>query len=342
MKNNRGFILLLTLVMALVMLIVCFVCLKIFLAPYIAIQTDIIKKKEFYMADTAIEVIREQISNIFYDYVNSAKCWETYAGNDQKDYSADCLKQRFVVDVKESSNTIIRDINIIDKYSGKNIFDISKNLYTLPIGYSHRIQISTGNIHTYDNNTKLVQWHKPLTGMAHESEPDNKLSVEAWIEPVKITNDITILTVSRSTNSFYKYVYSGSTDNGHFMDCNVTEDGTVINGSVNNNLFLPKELQQDNNIYLYLTGNLTNDAREYIQDRITRRDFVIKANSTYAGSNIKCTMEYYFTLIALSPKLGDDGSFWNSGQAGEDMTITNIRAIYRLYFRKLNYYWTEG
>jgi len=330
MKNNKGFILILTLVMALVMLIICFVCLKIFLAPYVAIQSDIIKKKEFYMADTAIEVIREQISNIFYDYVDSTEGWEK--GTNKDLYYADCLKQRFTDDKKHFSDGEIIGSTVTKKYSG-NIFDTENFDYTLPTS-TNKLQISTANIKIWG------EWHKPSTGTYSllQETPDKNLSVKAHIEQIRITDDkiVSTTTCPSGTNDFY-YEYCENSSSGTFKIGNIT---------YYNKLFLPKELQDFNNSKLYLGHDINPESRDYIINRIRRRDFVIIATATYSGSNIECHMKYYFTLISLSPNKDDQKSFWNNGVQGapgdaDYMKITNIRPIYRLYFRKLEYDWTE-
>ena len=334
MKSNKGFILIMTLVMALVMLIICFVCLKIFLAPYVAIQSDIIKKKEFYMADTAIEIIREQISNTFFDFVGTEPGWE-HEINEAK-YFATSLKQQFDIDfnAEEEFDDDLINSDLAKKYNG-NICNTVSNDYTLPIKNKPLIIISSNNIDVWENWDK---WHhEPSTGTYYNSSAlknellDKNLSVTAFIEQIKITDDKTISTATCSGDDFF-YEYDPIT--GNFKDNGISKPA----------LFLPKELQDGDDKKLFLGhNNLSNFQTTYLVERIKRRDFVIEAVSSYYKSNIKCKMRYYFTLISLSPKEGDHISYWNRGVIGhgDDGTLTNIRVIYRFYFRKLEYEWTE-
>jgi len=327
-KKNKGFILIMTLVMAMVMLIICFVCLKIFLAPYVAIQSDIIKKKEFYMADTAIEVIREQISNIFYIHQPSEEGWENlnkkYAklNNTNEDYpykrtylqSEENLKKDIdalhdgsqEVYTQTLDESIEEDKIFIAKYSGDLFCKDNKN--TLP-SVSDPIKIIPGS--------EIKKWNKEWKWGGINTKPsvginstevfsdnnfDNDLEAWAWIKQVKINNDVKISTENTNSGDFYNY-----TD--------------IIN---NTNLFLPKELQGDNS--KNIIGN-DSDVKKHIR----RRDYVIIATATHKKSYIKFRMEYYFSLISYSPIADDIYSDWDG----------SLVPRYRLYFRKLNYYWTE-
>ena len=356
-NKDKGFILIMTLIMALVMLIVCFVCLKIFLAPYVAIQNDIIKKKEFYMADTAIEVIREQISNIFYDYVDSTRGWEKLEEND---YYIECLKAKFFEDkakiqanedaghYKGVNGDLLRDseedTNFIAKYNG-NLYNTGDNFKTtLPTSsitvnnsISKPIECNDITINTWD----LEDWGKwgqrPLQGVGvnffNADIIDTNVHIEkAYIQPVLI-DDVTLSTKAFSGDNVIEGVGSGSTPH-FFKNSDYTPDAE-------NKFFLPKELQKNESLDLQQSCGF--EERKFIKKHIKRRDYVIVAISTYTGSNIKFTMEYYFSLISLSPKEGDHLTFWGSGKdktAG--LRIDELRPMYRLYFRKLNYRWEEN
>ncbi|WP_413853793.1 hypothetical protein, partial [Candidatus Ruminimicrobium bovinum] len=283
-KQNKGFILVMTLVMAVIMLVIAFVCLKIFLAPYIAIQSDIIKKKEFYMADTAIEVVREQISNICYQVVTSKERWELL---DPK-YNVHCLKTEFIGEKKIedgdrykilhqnnknynkpglsllNDNIMPGSNNLVEKYSGDLFNATVKN--TLPLisgsGQHKPLIIKVSNIEQWND----WSWYnkKPLGGIEYKNNIyDNKVSATVGIE--------------------FENMFSYS--------------------DIENNKDWPKELQKDGNdsfraslSWDYITQN----------NRIKRRDYVIIATATYTGSDIECHMKYYFSLISVSPQMGDD------------------------------------
>lgn len=353
-KNNKGFILVMTLVMALIMLVIAFVCLKIFLAPYIAIQNDIIKKKEFYMADTAIEVIREQISNVFYnpDVGSDGKSirWE----NLSEEYTIKSLRDSYYDDKKiitffnSEDNTI--NGNFIEKYSGQFLNNNYLNS-SLP-DKDHSVTISStkpDKDHSATISSWPVNWwtfmdKPPLRGRVYNGDYiDKKLTVTAYIEPVKITDDIKFSTETANEGFYYKY------KNGKFV-----EEGHETEADINNsNRFLPKELQNlNNNRFLWNSSSISADIeRTIIEERIKRRDFVIVAVSTYTGSNIKCEMKYYFSLISFSFKDEDAGIFpkdfngeWNEkGLTNDNISddFKQLKPVYRLYFRKLEYHWTE-
>ena len=328
-KNNNGFILVMTLVMALVMLAVGFVCLKIFLAPYVAIQNDIIKKKEFYMADTAIEVIREQISNIFYNYVDSRETWDMV---DKDKYYRTTLGEDYLKDETELFTSgknshgvdkdLLNDADFIEKYSGK-ILNNDELKNTLPYSSMTAVSISGNDIQKWPNS--WWNWRfQPLQGIKYSNNIiDTNVHVEAWVEQIKIINDVTLATATvNNTNFAYTY------ENGKFDN--------------SDSLFLPKELQKnDNKDLLLFASNIT--VKDFIESHISRRDFVIIAKAGYTGSNIECEMRYYFSLISFSPKQGDHLTFWERGViAATDITIENVRPMYRLYFRKFMYHWTEN
>lgn len=392
MVKNKGFILIMTLVMALVMLIICFVRLKIFLAPYVAIQSDIIKKKEFYMADTAIEVIREQISNIFYDYVDSKTSWEVqkelkidgmtdeqiaqymeaFAESDQAPYYILSLKQHFFKDKATVLKTLAQsygDTNNPYEGVGSDILgndDVSKKFVakyngdlfndyglqtTLPstytsIGNHHKLlQISPANIKKWETSqwNWLIGDQKPSkTTLDYKNNVfDNKIFVIAAISKVRIKNDSKF---SKENESSLKplniqddtyLTYSDMTSADNFLPKELqTNDGNEFNGS---KLYIN---------YENVSGSNPTENQNYIKEHIKRRDYVIVAVSSYTGSDIKCIMKYYFSLISLSPNTEDHASFWGTGVeakagTGKMLGISQLRPIYRLYFRKIEYYWTE-
>ena len=342
-NRNKGFILVMTLVMAVIMLVIAFVCLKIFLAPYIAIQSDIIKKKEFYMADTAIEVIREQISNLFYD-IDDSKGPIKWENLDDK-YSFKCLYLQFPDEKKElrdklgvevgqdelsTNSSHQNDIEkFIAKYSGNILDENMKN--TLP-STATVLSIGISSVSLWQDSD-WNKWYndKPLGGLEQKNTTnfrekflDEKVSVKACIKPVKITNDINITISNANADGSFYYKYK----NGKFVE---KTDSDISNSKC----YLPKELQKYDNFNLQGNGN------PMIIDRIKRRDYVIIATATYTGSDIQCHMKYYFSLISIAPDYGDSLDEWGAGKIEE--SISNSREIrYRLYFRKLEYDWTEG